>query len=813
MIDAGTSRYAPIADPAPPAPAQPPSPPVLTPCPNGWREVAGSGTSTVVTCDPWPEGGAKTCPSGWAHFPGDPDCSLIGSACPSGQFSDQLPSSRTIHYVLAGAASGGDGSAAAPFSTIAEALMHSRVGDGIALSKGTHRGFFYLPDEVALFGACPDQTVITSSVSSGVYIGGAGSEIHNIQIRGRPAIFIDHPSASTDLQGVLIDQSTDTGILMFGGTITGTSVVIVNVEPYGPDAGRGIDAQSASRLSLHRAVIANNRQSAVFAYGVGTAVELSCSAIVDTRSTTSRTGGVGVYVAGGARVELRRTALERNRQTAFVIDGTGTIMNAADSVVRDTAADEGTGTKGHGAAILDGAGATFTRVLFERNALAAVLATGGAEVQLSHTVIRDTKPQQIDRTAGIGLAVVSSRVDVASSLIYQNRFDAILAGGQGTMLHMVDVEVSDTAPDVPHNLGGPGLELLDGAKAAMERCRFARNRTAGISVSSTATFTATDLIVIDTAADALTSMAGDGLFLDKGISGVDITRALFERNQATSVFTSTNVSMKLRDVMIRDTMMPSGFQAASGLVSVQSQIHLERALFEGNAGDCILMYRGSALDACDIVVRDTGSVGALGFGVGLRLLADSTATITRARFEANHGIGLALSSTCGAVLEDLAIVDTQGDDTSKLWGRAIEIEYRSHVTLRRALIARNRETAIAVYHPGSSLTLEQVSILDTMPAACAADSCSGFGLGIGIGAYSGASMIARTFEIGGSAFGGIQLANGGVADLHDGEVYGSPLGANIQTDGFDVARLEDGVMFHDNARNIDRRPLATPRSF
>src|SRR5688572_8766407 len=77
-------------------PVVPPEAPVafsLTPCAAGWRELPDG------TCDPWPAGGAATCPAGEAHFPGEPGCAPVGAACPAGAWSDLLPVGAPIRYV------------------------------------------------------------------------------------------------------------------------------------------------------------------------------------------------------------------------------------------------------------------------------------------------------------------------------------------------------------------------------------------------------------------------------------------------------------------------------------------------------------------------------------------------------------------------------------------------------------------------------------------------------------------------------------------------------------------------------------------
>lgn len=129
----------------------PPEPPLLTPCPAGWLEVPPPETGGVATCDPWPEsgpvavtscpegwrlvevegfafcdpwpeGGPRDCPPGAAHFPGEADCTRIGSECPAGSWADDLPGDREVLYVLAAAPEGGVGTRESPFGSIAEAL-------------------------------------------------------------------------------------------------------------------------------------------------------------------------------------------------------------------------------------------------------------------------------------------------------------------------------------------------------------------------------------------------------------------------------------------------------------------------------------------------------------------------------------------------------------------------------------------------------------------------------------------------------------------------------------------------------------------
>jgi hypothetical protein len=74
----------------------------------------------------------------------------------------------------------------------------------------------------------------------------------------------------------------------------------------------------------------------------------------------------------------------------------------------------------------------------------------------------------------------------------------------------------------------------------------------------------------------------------------------------------------------------------------------------------------------------------------------------------------------------------------------------------------------------------------------------------------GSSLTATQFSFAQSAQCGIQLAEGGVATLSQGEIRGHLIGACISTAGFDVNRVSDGVTYVDNTRNVDADVLPLP---
>ena len=102
----------------------PPAPPNFSPCPSGWTESVGGQGQT--TCEPWASPPPSTCGDDEGIFPGEEGCVRVGSACPAGEFADDLPTGPRIYYVSAAAPTGGDGSLAAPFTRVSLRRLHRR---------------------------------------------------------------------------------------------------------------------------------------------------------------------------------------------------------------------------------------------------------------------------------------------------------------------------------------------------------------------------------------------------------------------------------------------------------------------------------------------------------------------------------------------------------------------------------------------------------------------------------------------------------------------------------------------------------------
>jgi hypothetical protein len=326
---------------------------------------------------------------------------------------------------------------------------------------------------------------------------------------------------------------------------------------------------------------------------------------------------------------------------------------------------------------------------------------------------------------------------------------------------MADVGVSDTQSLEGTLTAGRGLQASLGARVEALRGIFERNRDFAILAGSAGThLTMTDVTVSDTQSQERDLVFWVGLQVTEGAEA-EITRGAFEQNRTFGVYAGDEgTNLLLSDVVVRGTQGQEseprtgrGLQAALG-----ANVEVHRGLFQRNMElGVAVSHDGTTLSMAETAVRDTQSVeGELRFGVGL---------------QASEG---------------------------------------AQVALMNAVFERNRYAGVAAHHDGTSVTMTNVAVLDTFKQECAVDTCSGEGAGHGMVARNAAYIDARGLLIAGHALCGVQVAHGGTMDLQDSVVSDNPIGANVQSEGFDWDRLLDDVIFRDNERDFDSTFLPVP---
>ncbi|MFN9808911.1 MAG: hypothetical protein ACK6CU_04665, partial [Deltaproteobacteria bacterium] len=103
-----------------------------------------------------------------------------------------------------------------------------------------------------------------------------------------------------------------------------------------------------------------------------------------------------------------------------------------------------------------------------------------------------------------------------------------------------------------------------------------------------------------------------------------------------------------------------------------------------------------------------------------------------------------------------------------------------------------------------------VSVSGIAERACAGSSCATEAGGSGVSALAGASISATGLAVSGAPLCGVQVYDRASLDLSGGTIERSAIGACVQIEGYDLARVVEGVRFVDNERNVESADVYVP---
>lgn len=615
----------PCREPASPTgPAEPelPALPTFGTCPDGWSR-SSSTFGAVEYCEP---PALQPCGAGSTHLLGDAGCEPIGAVC-DGEFAASLPAGRTAWFVRPGAT--GDGSRAAPFGTLAEAVAAAGDGDVVALSTGVHAGGVSLTDSLDLIGACT-ETVIEDADAALTVATGATVRIQDLSLTGAGAGAQVEGTAS--LEGVVV--AADGRGLVVHGALEATELLVTGAE------SGGLIVEGTGTATVTRADLSDNRGYGALVEGENAALILRDVIARGARSAGGNgTRGFGVAARAGARLEVRRILLEDNASNGLAV-WSGAELDASDVVER----------RGDGYSIdLDRASGRIERVVSVDAAYGALW------------FFRD-----VAATAKDVYAIGARSQAVTTNLNSDVTFDRVLLEGNEGLGFVVndgsatvrDLTVIDQAED-PNRDGGFGIHVVDGRLEAT-RTLVQQSTAFGVVVqgqSTEALLLADDLTVREIAPSdrrASTLICAGipvGIRVD-GKTRFEAHRVLVEGDNQGVAFRTTDDHL-LEDVIVRGARN-IGFCASDGFYDV------DRALIEDTRGRGIDLD-GAFLQADDLVVRGTRATEEAVTGIGVRVDGTQSlsggvrlgqATFDRFRLTDNQSAGLRLDLSAGFDLKN-----------------------------------------------------------------------------------------------------------------------------------------------------------------
>lgn len=371
-----------------------------------------------------------------------------------------------------------------------------------------------------------------------------------------------------------------------------------------------------------------------------------------------------------------------------------------------------------------------------------------------------------------------------------------------------DVIIRDVAPRPRDGAMGRGVALFE-AQITLERAVIERTTSAAAwAAGAGGVLTLSDTRIHDVR-DRADGQLGRGAEVQRGARLV-LSRVLVERARESGVVAFSAESMvELSDVVVRDTLgrgdgrYGMGVQIHEGAGAVASRVLVERSRTHGVSVE----GAGASLEASDIVVRDTSAEAASGAnGAGLVVLAGASVAVARAVVARSRHAGIGVDGAGTRVsLTDVTIDEVAGDAATGRFGVGLWAQNDAIVAAQRLAVASSRMAGAGAL-TGASMTLEDARIAGVRPADCAESTCPDESAGMGVVAHLlGGRVRVTRFSIEGAALCGVAVGRsdtisddpGGQLDLEDGVIEGSPVGACVQVDGYDAARLRASVRYVD----------------
>ena len=417
-------------------------------------------------------------------------CALLGNHDAGFSVSDPGTNAELSGCLIEGTSPSGSAPDAGDggFGILATAGGHVQVSDTTLLSNTT-AGMLVMG-----FGTSADVSgsLVTSTLPSRgdgqlgigvVGLGGATVSLSNTAIVGNHEAGIAVAEPLTRLTGTN---------LRVAGTLASAAT---------GELGRGLDVEDGAVVELVGVVFSRNREAGVFASSEGTEVKLYGAIIEETLPQESdQRFGRAVAVQGGARLVLEGSALRLSRDVALFASGAGTTVESQGNLIEGTLPQKSDLVAGRGVQLQDGAQGLFVGDAVRDHYDLGVLALGnGTRLDAAEVLVEGTRPAAGSGLRGIGVLVAQG----ASAGLDQCAVGA--SSIAGVMAHGADLVLSasllfGTRPGLATDaLGresadiGDGLMVLDGSTATVQSTQTTACERAGIVFDdSTGTVMATE---------------------------------------------------------------------------------------------------------------------------------------------------------------------------------------------------------------------------------------------------------------------------------------------------------------------------------
>ncbi len=464
-----------------------------------------------------------------------------------------------------------------------------------------------------------------------------------------------------------------------------------------------------------------------------------------------------------------------------------------DAVVADLSVVDVTGA----GVIVESGSLRLEGVIIDSATSYGVLAAGGA-LAAARLLVTGTRPDMAG-DAGFGITVQDAEVTLEDVVVEANQtFGLTIIGGSGVTARRLVARAQVPAADTATGIALDGTAALVAEDVWVED---ARGVAIGVSGSASATFDG--LVVRNVRAEG--ERMGFALACI-GDAELTVRRAWLTDAQGTAVNMIGRGRLHLEDTVIDEIVAPPDTPGWGLGAAVQDlgTLVLDRVLVRHAQSAAVAVVGTSAtevgdlrLEARDVTLLDSRSEGVA--GLGLYVVRNADAEMERVRIERTTHAAIVLSEGARLIATDLDVLES-APAADGYWGRALEVT-RAELTLTRARFDTQHE--VGLIFSRSRATLADLQLLRTLRRGCADDGCADEPGGIGLGAYDDSVVTLERFLIAETPLCAVQLARRAQLDLSSGTVRDAAIGACVQVPEYDVERLARDVAYVDTPTRIE----------
>lgn len=709
---------------------------------------AGSAPRSDDSAQCQPAGGPDHCPRGFRPAPAGgrgagrlPPCQPDPADCGAAPYGD-LAEGPTVLHVDASAAPGGDGSKAAPFRSLGEALDEAAAGWTVGIAAGTYQEALVLDEAVTLHGRCAALVTVQSAdapvidVTAGTSAA-APARLEGLRLTG-PTVGLWVEGGSVVAERLLVQATATAGIAVVGAgsTVELSRAVVSGTAPDPADqtSGRGIWVADGARLDLAEVTLSQNRDVGLHLVGAGTRATATGLLVAGTEPQTSDACcGWGIAAEEGATLTLVGARLTGSTDVGLLVSGMGTRVDATGIAVDDTRPNAADGSSGEGAWVELGAELHLTGARLTGNRELGLYAWGaGTRVRARGLLVDGTLPSGADEGRGGALLVEGgAEVSLTGARLSANRDVALLAVDGGTMVEAAGLLVDGTGPQHLDDGFGWGIAAEGGATVRVAGGRSSGNRGFGLVADGSGVDVSAWGLLVD---GTLTESAGQSNGLGVGVSGaasvvlggVRLSENALMGLSASGAGTFVRAMHLLVDHGLPDTSLGAdgwGLWAEGG-----AHVELEAARMSGNR-EVGLYVRGAgtALSAASLIVDGTGpDVASSRAGMGILVELEAQVALVGAVLAGNRSFGLVAQgagtevTAAGLLVRDTLPQVADGDP-----GRGVQAAGAAKLSLTGARLTQNTAVGLAVGEPDTVVRGVGVTVDHTTASPLGA-----YGLGV-----------------------------------------------------------------------------------